>query len=552
MGRWVAVLAAAGSVAVVPAVPAEDTAQPERAPAATAAGSPVTGATVDAGSPSQRQQPAAPAGDRSRVAPAAVSRSVVPVLPLGIAVGVIALTVFAMSRIMLTGSRDRGPHRPKPTQQGEHRPDGNTTQQRPGSSPTAFLVALGRAMLDSGASVTQVSASLQRVAEVHGLEQAAIVVLPTALFVSVPGRQDVHTSIAPAGRGLRLGQIDAVFHIVDAAEHGEIDPDAGLRGLAAARVMPSRLRPRVRLLGFPLLACGLTLILHGNPAELLVAMVLAVVVGALQLLGGRVADPYLVFLPVVSSFAVSVAVFALARVGAPVGSYIPVVAALITFLPGALLTTAVIELATGQMLSGAGRLAQGATQLVLLAIGIVAAGQLVGLPAAALGRPTAAAGEILPWLGVAVFGVGVVLANDARPSSLNWILVILYVAYAGQLIGAVLFGAQLSAFVGALLMTPVAMLAAGLRSGPPTLVLFLPAFWLLVPGAASLAAVTSYLSEDRFDGTDSLVAAGSAMLAITFGVMLGLALGSLVGLGSGVSLSTRPPSRAVRVDGRGP
>ncbi len=533
----------------MPAIPGEDSPLVAEVPASTAR-SPVAGAGGGpaAGSPDPESQPAAAVGDQRPVAPAAAARSAVPVLPLAIALVVIGLAAAAIPRVMLTGSRDRRWRRPASSRRAGRRPDGSGTGGRPLGSSTAFLVALGRAMLDSGASVTQVGASLQRVADVYGLEQAGIVVLPTALFVSVPGRQDVHTSIAPAGRGLRLDQIDAVFRIVDAAEHGEIGVRSGLRGLAAARRMPPPFPPRVRLLGYPLLSCGLVLILHGTAAELLVAMVLAIVVGALQLLGSRVADPYLVFLPVLSSFAVSVAVFALARAGAPVGSYIPLVAALITFLPGALLTTAVIELATGQMLSGAGRLAQGATQLVLLAIGIIAAGQLVGLPATTLGRPTGAAGDVLPWFGLAVFGIGVVLANDARPSSLRWILAVLYVAYAGQLIGAVLFGAELSAFVGALLMTPVAMLAASMRSGPPTLVTFLPAFWLLVPGAASLAAVTSYLSDDRFDGTDSLVIAGSAMLAITFGVLLGLALGSLVGLGSGVGLSAHPPSRDSRMD----
>ena len=90
---------------------------------------------------------------------------------------------------------------------------------------------------------------------------------------------------------------------------------------------------------------------------------------------------------------------------------------LVPVLPGSLLTTAVIELATGQM-SGAGRLAQGVTQLVLLSLGIVAAGQLVGVPTTAQGwTPTGAVQEILPWLGVAIFAVGAVLANNARPSS---------------------------------------------------------------------------------------------------------------------------------------
>jgi len=64
-------------------------------------------------------------------------------------------------------------------------------------------------------------------------------------------------------------------------------------------------------------------------------------------------------------------------------------------------------------------------------------------------------------------------------------------------------------------MTPVPMLAARQRSGPPTLVTFLPAFWLLVPGAISLAGVTACLGKDRVEGTTSLVSAGSTMIAIT-------------------------------------
>ena len=87
-------------------------------------------------------------------------------------------------------------------------------------------------------------------------------------------------------------------------------------------------------------------------------------------------------------------------------------------------------------------------------------------------------------------------------------------------------------------MTPVAMLAARQRSGPPTLVTFLPAFWLLVPGAISLAGVTAYLGKDRVEGTTSLVSAGSTMIAITFGVLLGPAAGSFAGLTSGVSLTS--------------
>ncbi len=232
-------------------------------------------------------------------------------------------------------------------------------------------------------------------------------------------------------------------------------------------------------------------------------------------------------MPIVSAFGVSVSVFLLARTDLDVGVFAPLIAPLVAFLPGALLTTAVIELSTGQMISGAGRLATGAMQLVLLAFGIVAGAQLVGVPATSISETAnQPLGQLAPWVGVAVFGLGVMLNSCARPASMGWIVLVLYVAFAGQVVGGLLFGGVLSAFFGALAMAPVAMFAATRRDGPPTLVSFLPAFWLLVPGALSLVGVTKVLGDERVEGVLSLVTAATTMVTIALGVLLGLGLGS--------------------------
>jgi uncharacterized membrane protein YjjB (DUF3815 family) len=123
---------------------------------------------------------------------------------------------------------------------------------------------------------------------------------------------------------------------------------------------------------------------------------------------------------------------------------------------------------------------------------------------------------------VAVFGVGAVVHHCACPASTGWILLVLYVAYAGQVIGGPFFGGVLSAFFGALVMTPVATFAATQKSGPPTLVSFLPAFWLLIPGALGLVGVAKYLGDERIDGAASLITAGATMVGIALGVLLGL------------------------------
>ena len=85
-----------------------------------------------------------------------------------------------------------------------------------------------------------------------------------------------------------------------------------------------------------------------------------------------------VALPVIASFLVTVIAV---KVVAPFVHDDPirlVAPALITFLPGATLTIATIELASDQIVSGASRLVWGVSQLLLLAFGVFVGLSLVG------------------------------------------------------------------------------------------------------------------------------------------------------------------------------
>jgi uncharacterized membrane protein YjjB (DUF3815 family) len=128
-----------------------------------------------------------------------------------------------------------------------------------------------------------------------------------------------------------------------------------------------------------------------------------------------------------------------------------------------------------------------------------------------------------PWVAVAVFGTGIVLNQCARPTSLGWILLVLYVAYGAQVLGGLVFGGVLSAFVGAAAMTPLAAFVARQKTGPPTIVSFTPAFWLLVPGALGLVGVAALLNGDT-SGMSVVTTTVETMVAIAVGVMVGRAL----------------------------
>ncbi len=454
-----------------------------------------------------------------------------PATPAAVAESTISLTTgtLAVVALVVAGAALFVAHRVDRRQAGG---DGDPPPARPAPSEPAvivpLLVELGEAMIDSGYTVTQVQATLGRVLQVNGVPDGQVIVLPTALFVTVPGQTTMETAVAAAGlSGLRLDQVDAVSRVVTAADAGVLLPADARASLARARAQPAPFGPATRTLGYALLSTGLALILRGSAVDILVAAALGAAVGALQLWARGSGTASRAVLPVLCAFLVSVSVLALGRLHEDIGVLAPLVAPLVIFLPGALLTTAVIELSTGQMVSGAGRLASGLLQLVMLSLGIVAGAKLVGVPAQSIGPPAAGPlGDVAPWVGVALFGTGVLVHHCARSSSFGWILLVLYVAYGAQVIGGLVLGPILSAFVGALVMSPVASYVAVRPSGPPMQVSFLPAFWLLVPGALGLVGVTQLLGANRVDSVTSLVSTGTTMIGISFGVLIGLALGT--------------------------
>jgi uncharacterized membrane protein YjjB (DUF3815 family) len=96
-------------------------------------------------------------------------------------------------------------------------------------------------------------------------------------------------------------------------------------------------------------------------------------------------------------------------------------------------------------------------------------------------------------------------------------LLVLYVAFAAQSVGD--FDGQISGFFGAAAMTPVVLWVELLPGGPPKLVTFLPAFWLLVPGATGLIGVTQIVGSGQGTASRGLSDAPVTIMSISLGVL---------------------------------
>lgn len=388
----------------------------------------------------------------------------------------------------------------------------------------AALESLGEAMIDAGYSVSTVSQVLADTAAAQGAPSTEIVVFPTALFVSTRGQGEIRTGAVSSGDlRLSLGQIDALSDVVAGATSGRLSPGGTKLAVDRVRALQSPYPVWLRVCAYTGMTAALSILLGASWVGVLLACVLGIAVGGTQLAAEHVERKFQALVTVATAFGVTLVVLIVSAIGLDAGVLPSLVAPLVTFLPGALLTTGIIELATGQMMAGAGRLAAGAMQLLLLSGGVVAAAALVGIPTLDLTSARNPLGPLGPWVAVALFGVSTIVFLGGRWQSIGWILLVLYVAYGAQVIGDVFFGSVLSAFVGAAAMTPVAILASRHPSGPAAFVSFLPAFYLLVPGALGLVGVASLLGGDA-TGLGTLLTTASTMMAISLGVLTGSAL----------------------------
>jgi len=390
---------------------------------------------------------------------------------------------------------------------------------------TEFMYRLGQGYLACGEQTALVELFLRRVASSLGMRRSRVVAFPTAIFISLHDGEREHVTLSEGPlHPLRLDQVAGVYTLGEEAQKGLVQPKDGLERLTAIFKSTTRYGTLGSLTGHVLLSMGLAAVLMPTITNILTCGVLGLIVGGVKILSRdrAVLDAPL---SVISATVVSALVFLAINKGLPVDPLHALVPPLVTFLPGAMLTFGMVELAYGDMVSGASRLTAGLVQLVLLAFGLAAGATLIGYAPENLLKASDELNAIAwaPWLGVITFGVGVCMHFSAPRKSLLWVLLVLLVTFETQRIAAGIFGNLVSGFFGMLVATPLGYLIHLRFKGPPSMVTFLPSFWLLVPGSVGLLSVTRMLT-DHTAGLEGLVGAIFAFASIALGTLVGASL----------------------------
>lgn len=385
-----------------------------------------------------------------------------------------------------------------------------------------FLVELGAAMIRSSQSVDDVEHQLTEISAVMGSPDVEVIALPTAIMLESSPQEESRPDGARSRLrsirepGLRLDQVQSVDALARRARLGQVAAADGLAELDAIVTRRPPHRRVVRSLGMGVLAMGFSLAIQPSVAGLVMAVLLGTAVGAFLSLELPGFGP---ITPTLMAFVVSLVVFASVDVydgDNPIRYLIP---PLLVFLPGAKLTLGTIELAEGAIVSGSSRLTSGLVDLLLLATAIIAAAAIVDLPQRDLiDRPAPQLGEWALIPGIVLIALGYRYFSCATARAVPWIILVLSVAALGELLASRVFSPAVSAFVGAAAMTPVVLMIDRRPAGPRAMVLFLPGFYLLVPGASGLIDVTEQVGRGFSSGSlyDTMV----IVVAIALGVLV--------------------------------
>lgn len=388
-----------------------------------------------------------------------------------------------------------------------------------------FMFRLGQAYLACGEQTAKVELTLRRTASAYGMRKSRVVAFPTAVFISIHDEEGEQVTLAQCEpQTLRLDQIAGVYALGQAAQKAAVVPADGLQRLSSILAQKARFGAAGIVVGHTILTVGLAMVLMPTASNLAAAAGLGSIVGAVKLFNrGRalLAVP----LPVVAAALVSALVFLAMKYGLPVDPLHALVPPLITFLPGGMLVLGMVELAYGDLVSGASRLIAGFVQLVLLAFGLAVGSVLVGYSPSELTYSAADYVKIIDgaWVGVLVFGLGAYLHFSAPDNSLHWILLVLLIAFATQQLAGTFLGCEISGFFGMLVATPLGYLIQLHFRGPPAIVTFLPTFWLMVPGALGLLSITRMLN-DRAAGLEGMITVVFVITSVALGTLVGAAV----------------------------
>jgi len=391
-------------------------------------------------------------------------------------------------------------------------------------SALALLLSAARGAQACGYGAEDTERLVSELAAQLGLADVQVSSLPTQLelAVGIPGRQRiVMLRVAPTPVDLgRIVRLDAVAREIKA---GQIGPrEASVRIDTIAR-SPRPYPAPMLLFAYCVAAAGAVLLFGEDLPEAITAAIAGLVVGSIAVARSRYRELDLAAELVSALSAGFISQVVSARIW-PLDPRVATLGAVVVLLPGFILTQAVRELQTRNLLSGLAGLGLSSVTFLALVIGAVLGGAL----GARLFGPARVPGVELPsWMflvGAAGMGLASVVVLRAPLREAPTVVGSALLSAAVSQTGSRTVGPALGAFVGAVVVGLVAHLNARIRKRPVWLVT-IPGVLVLVPGSVGYRSLLNLVDRD----VTTSIETGFAMVLTAAGIVFGLLLADVLG-----------------------
>lgn len=387
-----------------------------------------------------------------------------------------------------------------------------------------FVLAFARALHRYGAPAHRLEEALAVVCRRLDVS-AEIFTSPTTLILSFGPEDALRTRMLRVeGAGLDVGRLAAIDALAGEVLEHRLTPEEGLDRIAAIEAAPPIYGGLITAAAHVASAGAFAVFFGGGALDVLAAGAIGLLVGLLGLVVQRSTNQARMYEFLGAALAAfgAVAIAAFVRIQPSLVT----MAALLVLLPGMALTTAMVELATRNLIAGTARLMSALIVLLQLVVGValgqrLAAGLFEVPPVVAAPLPTWA-----PWLALLISAVAITVIVQAQPRALGWIVAACVVGYVGTDLGTRWLGGpgdplgqHLGVLVGAFCLGVLANAYARWLDRPAQVVL-VPASILLVPGSMGLRGLSSLLDRHTLSGVEAMFAMFVAAIAIVGGLLL--------------------------------
>ena len=396
-----------------------------------------------------------------------------------------------------------------------------------------FITDFARRLHLAGVSAARLEGAVKTTANKLGVD-CAIWSSPTGILLSLgdlndPGasQQTMVLRLDPAQPN--LSDLSTLDHVAEQVIEGKLDVvEASNRFRELDRAADARDRYWM-VFAFGLASAAVAGLLRTSWLDIAVAGALGTLIGAVEVAARKRPDLGAAS-EAIAAILATVLAAAFAHFVAPLSIQTVIIAALIVLMPGLTLTTAVTELATGQLVTGTARFAGAMVTLFKLTFGSVAGAQIVNAlgwaPRLAQATMLPAVVEVIAVL-AAAFSFAILFRSARRDIPL-----VMASAVAGYVLTRVASGwfgsTQAETFAGAVFFSSLVMAVVaniyGRVIGRPGTLVRLPAIMLLVPGSVGFRGIASLVERDYTLGMETAVAVLSALVALMAGLLFGSVL----------------------------